>query len=61
MTREEAERVAAVLVTMQRLGLNYVPIRVAGKEVDSASYTKDAERIASEWREAIVRALVGVG
>jgi hypothetical protein len=68
MTREEAERVAAALVTVDpvpegyrvRRG-RYVSFRVtvAGREAYAFCYEDDAESAARDWRDAIVRTLVG--
>jgi len=70
MTREEAERVARALVTVEdgswqdgdgiRVAFD---VSIAGTVIQ---YNTDAERPEAEerataWREAIVRALVGVG
>lgn len=58
MTREEAERVAARLVTVERSPEDdlYAIVRVAGVAV-SSHLGEHAERWAEPWREAIVRML----
>lgn len=68
MTREEAEWVAGKLVTVEtvpegdraRRG-RYVGYRVAvaGREAYAFCYEDDAEAAGRDWRDAIVRTLVG--
>lgn len=58
MTRAEAERVAARLVTVDRLGPTYLSVRIADKEANDTWDAVVAEQMAAEWRDAIVRALV---
>jgi len=72
MTREEAERVAAMLVTVEDdsftcEGIHYTGwiVRVGQRVVEEESYKDGSgchvnpEHRAGEWRDAIVRALVG--
>lgn len=69
MTREEAERVARVLVTVEDdswdwLGVHYSGwiVRIGGCSVQSFSAKKatglEGDAMGNAWREAIVRALV---
>lgn len=70
MTREEAERVAEKLVTtlnesFDHEGKHYHEwmVKVAGRATGDIGVPspEEAERWAQDWREAIVRALMGDG
>ena len=65
MTREEAERIAAKLVTVVVVP-RYMCTKsyfhcvfVAGREVAATLSEKQTDGLAVQWRDAIVRALVG--
>jgi len=65
MTREEAEAVAARLVTVVVVPRymctksNFHCVFVAGREVAATLSEKQTDGLAVQWREAIERALVG--